>query len=116
MSSPILPVVLTAVDVVGEDKENHAPREVIDLTGDSDEEKIPDRAEDSGCLIPIEDEENGWPIPVPPSHLLLPKDSPTSPPQVSDVYVRLVPSNPAPLLMPFHKSCEGSGTRIRNRE
>ena len=67
-SSPILPAVSTAVDVTGEDKENQAPREVIDLTGDSEgeEEEIPDRAEDSGRLIPIEDGENVWPIPVPP--------------------------------------------------
>ena len=49
------------------DKENRPPVEVIDLTGDSeDEEEVPDRAEDSGCLIPIEDGENVWPIPVPP--------------------------------------------------
>ena len=66
-SSPILLVVSTAVDVLGEDKENQAPREVIDLTGDSDdEEEVPDRAEDSGRLILIEDGENFWPIPVPP--------------------------------------------------
>ena len=66
-SSPILLGVSTAVDVTGEDKENQAPREVIDLTGDSDdEEKIPDCAEDSSRLIPIEDGENVWPIPVPP--------------------------------------------------
>ena len=54
-SSPILPAVSTAVEVTGEDKENQAPREVINLTGDSDgeEEEIPDRAEDSGRLIPI---------------------------------------------------------------
>ena len=50
-----------------EDKENHPPVEVIDLTGDSeDEEEVPDRTEDSGRLIPIEDGENVWPIPVPP--------------------------------------------------
>ena len=50
-----------------EDKENRPLAEVIDLTGDSeDEEEIPDRAEDSGRLIPIEDGENVWPIPVPP--------------------------------------------------
>ena len=50
-----------------EDKENHPPVEVIDLTGDSkDEEEVPDRAEDSGRLIPIEEGENVWPIPVPP--------------------------------------------------
>ena len=49
VSSPILPVVSTAVDVTSEDKENQSPREVINLTGDSDdEEEIPDRAEDSG--------------------------------------------------------------------
>ena len=67
-SSPILLAVLTAVDVTGEDKENQAPREIIDLTGDSkgEEEEIPDRAEDSGWLITIEDGENLWPIPVPP--------------------------------------------------
>ena len=49
-SSPILLAVSTAVNVTGEDKENQAPREVIDLTGDSEveEEEIPDRAEDSG--------------------------------------------------------------------
>ena len=68
MSYPILPVVSTAVDVTDEDKENQAPREIIDLTGDSEdeEEEIPDCAEDSGRLIPIEDGENVWPIPVPP--------------------------------------------------
>ena len=49
-----------------EDKENHPPVEVIDLTGDSEDEEIPDRAEDSGRLIPIEEGENVWPIPVPP--------------------------------------------------
>ena len=66
-SSPILPAVSTAVDVTSEDKENQSPREVIDLTGDSNgEEEILDRAEDSGRLIPIEDRENVWPIPVPP--------------------------------------------------
>ena len=66
-SSPILLAVSTAVDIMGEDKENQAPREIIDLTGDSEgEEEIPDRAEDSGRLIPIEDGENVWPIPVPP--------------------------------------------------
>ena len=64
-SSPILPAVSTAVDVMGEDKENQAPREVIDLTGDSDgEEEVPDHAEDSGRLIPIENGENVWPIPI----------------------------------------------------
>ena len=48
-SSPILPAVSTAVDVTGKDKENQAPRDVIDLIGDSEgEEEIPDRAEDSG--------------------------------------------------------------------
>ena len=58
---------LTAVNVTGEDKENQAPREVIDLAGDSNgEEEVPDRAEDSSHLIPIEDGENVWPIPVPP--------------------------------------------------
>ena len=42
-----------------EDKENHPPVEVIDLTGDSkDEEEVPDRAEDSDRLIPIEEGEN----------------------------------------------------------
>ena len=68
MSSPILPAVSTAVDVTGEDKENQAPREVIDLTGDSDgeEEEVLARAEDSGRLIPIKNGENVWPIPVPP--------------------------------------------------
>ena len=66
-SSPILPAVSTAVDVTGEDKENQAPREVIDLTGDSDgEEEVLDHDEDSGRLILIEDGENVWPIPVPP--------------------------------------------------
>ena len=59
-SSPVVPG-------PSEDKENHPPVEVIDLTGDSeDEEEIPDRAEDSGRLIPIEEGENVWPIPVPP--------------------------------------------------
>ena len=66
-SSPILLAVLTAVDITDEDKENQAPREVINLTGDSEgEEEIPDLAEDSGRLIPMEDGENVWPIPVPP--------------------------------------------------
>ena len=66
-SSPILLAVSTAVDITSEDKENQVPREVIDLTGDSDgEEEVPDRAEDSGRLIPIEDRENVWPIPMPP--------------------------------------------------
>ena len=38
------------------------------LAGDSvgEEEEIPDCAEDSRQLIPIEDGENIWPIPVPP--------------------------------------------------
>ena len=50
-----------------EDKENRPPVEVIDLTGDSDdEEEVPDRTEGSGCLIPIEEGENIIPIPVPP--------------------------------------------------
>ena len=54
-SSLILPAVSTAVDVTGENKENQAPKEVIDLTGDSDgEEEVPDHAEDSGRLIPID--------------------------------------------------------------
>ena len=67
MSSPLLPAVSTAVDVTSEDQENQSPREVIDLTGDSDgEEEVPDRAEDSSRLIPIEDGENVWPLPVPP--------------------------------------------------
>ena len=67
VSSPILPAVSTAVDITSEDKENQSPREVIDLTGDSNgEEEIPDHAEDSGRLIPNEDGENVWPIPVPP--------------------------------------------------
>ena len=49
------------------DKENRPPVEVIDLTGDSeDEEEVSDRAEDSGRLIPIEEGENFVPIPVPP--------------------------------------------------
>ena len=67
-SSPVLLVVSTAVDVMGDDKENQAPREVIDLTGDFEveEEETLDRVEDSGRLIPIEDGENVWPIPVPP--------------------------------------------------
>ena len=60
MSSPLAPG-------PSEDKENHPPVEVIDLTGDSrDKEEVPDRAEDSGRLIPIEDGENVLPIPVPP--------------------------------------------------
>ena len=59
-SSPVVPG-------PSEDKENLPPVEVIDLTGDSeDEEEIPDRAEDLGRLIPIEEGENVWPIPVPP--------------------------------------------------
>ena len=67
-SSPILQAVSTAVDVTGEDKENQAPREIIDLNGDSEgeEEEILECAEDSGRLIPIEDGENVWPIPVSP--------------------------------------------------
>ena len=60
VSSPLVPG-------PSEDKENRPPVEVIALTGDSeDEEEVPDRAEDSGRLIPIEDGENVWPIPVPP--------------------------------------------------
>ena len=60
VSSPLVPG-------PSEDKENHPPVEVIDLTGDSkDEEEVPDRAEDLGRLIPIEEGENVWPIPVPP--------------------------------------------------
>ena len=56
VSSPLVPGPL-------EDKENRRLVEVIDLTGDSgDEEEVPDRAEDSGRLIPIE----VFPIPVPP--------------------------------------------------
>ena len=59
-SSPLVPGPL-------EDKENHPPVEVIDLTGDSeDKEEVPDRAEDSGQLIPIEERENILPIPVAP--------------------------------------------------
>ena len=59
-SSPVVPG-------SSEDKENHPPVEVIDLTGDSeDEEEVPDLAENSGRLIPIEEGENVWPIPVPP--------------------------------------------------
>ena len=50
-----------------EDKENRPPVEVINLTGDSeDEEEVPDRVENSGRLIPIEEGENVVPIPVPP--------------------------------------------------
>ena len=50
-----------------EDKENHPPVKVIDLTNDSeDEEEVIDCAEDSGRLIPIEEGENVWPIPIPP--------------------------------------------------
>ena len=46
-SSPLSPGSL-------EDKENRPPVEVIDLTGDSEDEgEVPDRAEDSGRLIPI---------------------------------------------------------------
>ena len=60
MSSPLVPG-------PSEDKENHPPIEVIDLTGDSkDKEEVLDCAEDSGHLIPIEEGENVWPIPVPP--------------------------------------------------
>ena len=59
-SSPLVPG-------PSEDKENRPPIEVIDLTGDSeDEEEVRNLAEDSGQLIPIEDGENVWPIPVPP--------------------------------------------------
>ena len=58
-SSPLLPG-------SSKDKENRPPVEVIELTGDSkDEEEVPDRAEDSGRLIPIEEGENVVPIPVP---------------------------------------------------
>ena len=57
-SSPLVPG-------PSEDKENRPPVEVIDLTGDSeDKEDVPDRAENSGRLIPIKDGENVWPIPV----------------------------------------------------
>ena len=50
-----------------ENKETNPPVEVIDLTGDSeDEEEVPDQAEDPGRLIPIEEGENVLPIPVPP--------------------------------------------------
>ena len=57
-SSPLVPG-------PSEGKENRSPVEVIDLTGDSeDEEEVPDRAEDSGRLIPIEEGENIMPIPV----------------------------------------------------
>ena len=49
------------------DKENHPLVEIIDLTGNSeDEEEVPDHAEDLGHLIPIEEGENVWPIPIPP--------------------------------------------------
>ena len=59
-SSPLVPG-------PSEDKENHPPVAVINLTGDSKvEEEVPDQAEDSSRLIPIEDGENVWPIPVPP--------------------------------------------------
>ena len=59
-SSPLVPG-------PSEDKENRPPVEVIDLTGDSeDEEEVPDRAEDLCRLIPIEEGENVVPIPVPP--------------------------------------------------
>ena len=59
-SSPLVPG-------QSEDKENRPPVEVIDLTGDSeDEEEGPDRAEDLGRLIPIKEGENVVPIPVPP--------------------------------------------------
>ena len=55
------------VPAPSEDKENQPPVEVINLTGDSqDEEEVPDRAEDSGRLIPIKEGENVMPIPVPP--------------------------------------------------
>ena len=60
VSSPLIPR-------TSEEKENRPPVEVIDLTGDSDnEEEIPDHAEDSGRLIPIEEGENVVPIPMPP--------------------------------------------------
>ena len=59
-SSPLVPG-------PSEDKENRPPVEVIDLTGDSeDEEEVIDCAEDLGQLIPIEEGENVIPIPVPP--------------------------------------------------
>ena len=59
-SSPLIPR-------SSEEKENRPPVEVIDLTGDSDnEEEILAPAEDSGQLIPIEEGENVMPIPVPP--------------------------------------------------
>ena len=46
-SSPVVPG-------PSEDKENHPPVKVIDFTGDSEvEEEVPDRAKDSGRLIPI---------------------------------------------------------------
>ena len=60
-------VSLPLVPGPSEDKENCPPVEVIDLTGDSkDEEEVPDRAEDLGRLIPIEEGENVVSIPVPP--------------------------------------------------
>ena len=52
-------VSLPLVPGPSEDKENRPPVEVINLTGDSeDEEEVIDRAEDSGRLIPIEEGEN----------------------------------------------------------
>ena len=67
MRLPLWRRLLWFLDRPSEDKENHPPVEVINLTGDSeDEEEIPDRAEDSGRLIAIEEGENVLPIPVPP--------------------------------------------------
>lgn len=44
-SSPLAYVVLTAVTITGEDKENQPSREVIDLTADSKDKEVPDHVE-----------------------------------------------------------------------
>ena len=100
-SSPVVPG-------PSEDKENHPPVEVIDLTGDSeDEEEVPDLAEDSGCLIPLrKGKTSGLFL----CRLLLPRGIRTPLQRVSNAYVHQVPSDPVLLLTPSLKSCEGSGT------
>ena len=91
-----------------ENKENHPPVQVIDLTGDSeDEQEVPNRAEDSGRLIPIEDGENVWPIPVPPP-------ASERPPYTTTMGQRCVrssgPIQSSPTPMPILKLCKGLGT------
>ena len=90
------------------DKENHPLIKVIDLTGDSkDEEEVPDRAEDSGRLIPIEDGENVWSIPVPPpaSKRILYTTTTGQQCVRSSGPIRFSPTPDA-----YPQSCEGSGT------